>query len=373
MPRGHIRRPLLLSWLLLVILATTGFGPPVITDGGYPPMRLGQDEVNALIRLSEPPAVTANAALVLDLDAGRTLFALHPDDPVSPASTAKIMTALVVLQHADLDAVATVSAHAAATGGSRMGLVAGETLTVRDLLVGLLLPSGNDAAVALAEHVAGSETAFVALMNQTAAALGLTATQFANPHGLDAPDQMTSAADLAQVAKAALAYPYFAQVVAQPSAQVAGRVLTNTNQLLGSYRGADGIKTGTTEAAGECLVASVSRRGHRVLAVVLGSADRYADVTAMLDYAAAGWRWDSAGLPDDALAWEIGPGGRLYRLRAAQTFDVYLPAWQWHLAEPVRRLDASAPLTGTLPVGELQWVLGHEIVATVPLTTWLGP
>lgn len=373
MPRGSIRRPVLLSWLLLVILATTGFGPPVITDGGYPPLRLGPDEMSALLRLSEPPAVTADAALVLELDAGRTLFALHPDDPVSPASTAKIMTALVVLQHADLDVAVTVSVNAAGIGGSRMGLVAGETLSVRDLLVGLLLPSGNDAAVALAEHVAGSETAFVALMNQTASALGLSATQFANPHGLDAPGQTTSAADLAQVAKAALAYPYFAQVVAEPSARVAGRVLTNTNQLLGSYRGADGIKTGTTEAAGECLVASVSRRGHRVLAVVLGSADRYADVAALLDYVAAGWRWGSAGLPDDALAWEIGPGGRLYRLRAAQAFDVYLPAWQWQLTEPVRRLDASAPLTGTLPVGELQWMLGNEIVATVPLTTWLGP
>lgn len=373
MPSGYHRRLLLLPWLLLSMLATAGFGPPVITDGGYPPLRMGQDDVAALVRLAEPPPVTAAAALLFDLDSERTLYALRPNDPLLPASTAKLMTALVVLQQANLDDVAVVSAYAAGTSGSRMGLVAGETLPVRDLLIGLLLPSGNDAAVALAEHVAGSEAAFVALMNQTAAALGLSETQFANAHGLDAPGQTTSASDLVLVTKAALAYPYFAQVVALSDAQVAGRALTNTNELLNAYRGADGVKTGTTEAAGECLVASVTRRGHRILAVVLGSADRYADVTVLLDYAAVGWRWGSAGLPDDALAWTRGPEDRLYRLRAVHEFDIYLPAWQWRIIEPVRRVDASAPLTGTLPVGELHWMLGAEIVATVPLQTWPGP
>jgi hypothetical protein len=167
-----------------------------------------------------------------------------------------------------------------------MGLAASEVLTVRDLLYGLLLPSGNDAAVALAEHVAGSEDAFVKLMNEAAAVLGLAETHFANSHGLDDSEQRSSAADLLKLAEADLAFPLFAEIVAQPSAYAAGRSLVNTNQLLGIYRGADGVKTGTTTAAGECLVASATRGGHRLLAVVLGSTDRYGDAEKLFDYSA---------------------------------------------------------------------------------------
>ena len=184
-----------------------------------------------------------------------------------------------------------------------MGLVSGETLTVRDLLYGLLLPSGNDAAVALAEHVAGSQDAFVRLMNETGAALGLKNTTFTNPHGLDDPAQVSTAVDLAALAKAAFAYPLLARIVATPTAQIAGRKLTNTNELLGAYQGVDGVKTGTSDAGGECLVASVTRNGHRLLVIVLGSADRYADARTLLDYSTAGWRWQSVGLADNALAW----------------------------------------------------------------------
>lgn len=369
----HRCRRLSLACWLVFCLASTGFGPPILTDGGYPPLRLGPDEVTGLTGLSRPPALTAATALLVDLDSGQTLYALRPDDPVPPASTAKIMTALVVMQRANMDDVVTVSSTAAATPGSRMGLVAGETLTVRELLYGLLVPSGNDAAVALAEHVAGSEAEFVALMNQAAALMGLTATRFTNMHGLDRPGQTTSARDLATMTRAALGYPLFTRAVSLPVAQVAGRTLNNTNQLLGSYPGSDGIKTGTTDEAGECLVASVTRQGHRLLAVVLGSRDRYADARAMLDYAATGWRWGSTALPDDALAWEVGPDGQAYRLRAAEPSDLFLPSWQWRLLEPVRRLDTTAIFTGTLPVGELWWTLGGQVVASTPLTVWQGP
>jgi D-alanyl-D-alanine carboxypeptidase len=369
----HRRHCLGLACWLVVSLACTGFGPPVLTDGGYPPLRLGPDEVAGLTQLSHPPELTAATALLVDLDSGQTLYALRSDDPVPPASTAKIMTALVVLQQADVDDEVTVSPGAAATTGSRMGLVAGETLTVRDLLYGLLVPSGNDAAVALAEHVAGSEADFVATMNQTASSMGLTATRFTDVHGLDQPGQTTSAADLEAMTRAALGYPLFVRAVSLPVVQVAGRTLENTNELLGSYPGADGIKTGTTDAAGECLVASVTRQGHRLLAVVLGSQDRYADARAMLDYVAAGWRWGSTALPDDALAWEVGPDGKAYRLRTAAPSDVFLPSWQWRLTQPVRGLDAAAAFTSTLPVGELRWMLGGQIVASTPLTVWQGP
>lgn len=358
---------------LAALLACTGFGPPVLTDGGYPPLRLGPGEIAALVRLGQSPALAAASAVAIDLDSGQILYALEPATPRPPASTVKVMTALVVLQHVDVKEVVVVSAAAAATGGSRMGLTAGESLTVLDLLYGLLLSSGNDVAVALAEHVAGDEASFVAMMNDAAGALGLAGTHFTNPHGLDDAQQAASAADLAAITGAALGYPVFGQIVGTVQATVAGRTLTNTNELLSSYPGADGIKTGTTDAAGECLIASASRDGHRLLAVVMGSQDRYADARALLDYATESWQWRSAGLPDDALAWEVGPEDRLYRLRSTDTFDIFLPAWQWPLVQPVRWIDASAPLTGTLPVGSLTWLLGSDVVATVPLAVVHGP
>ncbi len=365
---------LLITVLLFAALATTGFGPPVLTDGGYPPVRLYPDQIAAIQALNEAPAVTAAAALVFDVDSGQTLYALHADQPHPPASTAKIITALVVLQRAALTDTVTVSPAAAATDGSRMGLRAGETLTVHDLLYGLLLPSGNDAAVALAEHVGGSVEAFVDLMNQAAAGLGLTQTHFVNPDGLDAPGQTTSAADLARAAVAALQYPVFAQIVATKDAQVPGHVLTNTNELLGALPGADGIKTGTTDEAGQCLVASLTRQGHRLLVVLLQSQDRYADARALFKFAAEHWEWRPAALPDDGLAWETGPDGLPYRLRADPGHDIFLPTWQWPLVQPVRVIDHSVPLTGTAPVGTLLLTLpGSGTLASVPLRVWQSP
>jgi D-alanyl-D-alanine carboxypeptidase (penicillin-binding protein 5/6) len=366
-------RLLLACWILIVGLASAGFGPPVMTDGRYPPLRLGPDEIARLTAMQQPPELTAKSALLVDQDSGQTLLALHPDDPLPPASTAKLMTALLVLQQSNLDDVVTVSEAAAATPGSRMGLTAGQTLTVRDLLYGLLLPSGNDAAVALAEHVGGSEADFVDQMNRQAASMGLNATYFTGPHGMDADGQTSSAADLLTIARAALEYPAFVQMVATQSVEAGGLALSNTNELLGAYPGADGIKTGTTDAGGECLVASATRQGHRLLAVVLGSQDRYADARAMLDFAASGWHWSATSLPDNGLAWEAGTGGQAYRLQTLKADDIFLPAWQGSLVQPVRRLDASVPLTSTLPVGELQWVLAGETVASAPLTVLHGP
>jgi len=354
-------------------LVSLGFGPPVLTDGGYPPLRLDPDAVEALLRIGQPPAITASAAAVVDIDANQTLYALRPHAPLPPASTVKVMTALLTLQRGSLIDSVTISAAAANAPGSRMGLVAGEELTVEELLYGLLLPSGNDAAVALAEYVGGSEPGFVLLMNETAAALGLADTYFTNAHGLDDGAETVSAADLIVLARTALDNPVFARIVATQHADVAGRSLTNTNQLLGLYAGVDGVKTGTTVAAGECLIGSLTRTGHRLLTVVLGSQDRYADAVALLNYAASGWRWQAVTLPDNALAWEIGSDGRPYRLRAVAVPDLFLPAWQWPAVQPVRILDATMPLTSTFPVGSLRLMLDDQVLATTSLTAWQGP
>lgn len=370
---GIVRQVLAIVFLLLGVLCTAGFGPPRITDGAFPPLRLDPDQVTALSRVARPPTPGARSALVVDLDSGQVLYALRPHDRLPPASTVKIMTALVVLERSAPEDVVTVSANAAGMEGSRMGLQAGESLSVLDLLYGLLLPSGNDAAVALAEHVAGSEAAFVQLMNEKAAALGMADTRFANAHGLDDPTATISAADLITVTREALAYPVFARIVASPRAEVAGRTLVNTNELLTSYPGADGVKTGTTDAAGECLVGSVAQGGHRTLVALLGSQDRYREAAALLDYAAAHWEWRRVDLPDDALAWEVGPDGRRYRLRAIQPADLLLMSWQWPLTHLGRTLDWTVPPTATLPVGTLTLSIGAQPLAHLPLAVWQGP
>jgi serine-type D-Ala-D-Ala carboxypeptidase (penicillin-binding protein 5/6) len=355
------------------VIGNLGFGPPVITGGDYPMLRLDPDTVEAVWQSSHPPGVTAGAAVVVDLSSGQMLYGLRPEDRLPPASTVKIMTAFVTLKRANLDDVVQVSAEAASTEGSRMGLAAGEKLTVRDLLYGLLLPSGNDAAVALAEHISGTEKEFVALMNETAAGLDMRETHFTSPHGLDDPGETVSAADLVTLTTAAFAYPVFSDIVATPAADVAGHKLVNTNQLLSTYLGADGVKTGTTDAAGECLVASASRNGHRMLVVLLGSQNRYEEATLLLDWATKWWQWRRVDLPDNALAWEIDSAGKRHRLRASESQDVLLLSWQWPLTGPNRMLDSAVPLTSTSPVGTLTLALGSSHLAQLPLFVWPNP
>lgn len=350
-----------------------GVSPPVMTDGRYPPLRLFPEHVAAIEAEQDRPVVGASSALLVDLDSSTVLFDKNAGQALPPASTVKIMTALVVLRQAQLDDEVRVSEAAAATPGSRMGLAAGETLTVRDLLYGLLLPSGNDAAVALAEHVGGSEAGFVALMNEAAQELGMEEAHFVNVHGLDAEGQKMSAADLLDLTRAALEYPIFAEIVGTSAAEVAGHSLANTNELLGVYPDADGVKTGTTDLAGECLVATVNHDGRRTVAIVLGSPDRYSDVRAMLDYARASWRWGDLSLTGAGMDWESGADGQTHRLKVLRRDSVFLPAWQWTLAQPVRALQAGSALTGTAPVGVLRLDFGADTLATAPMGVWHAP
>lgn len=364
------QRRVLVILLACLTWATVGFGPPILTSGGTPPAwRLDPAQVQALAAATRLPTITARAALLADASTGRVLLAYHADDPLPPASTTKIMTALVVLERADLDALVTVPAEAL-IGEASMGLTPGERLTVRDLLYGLLLVSGNDAAMTLANYVAGSSDAFVALMNQRAAELGLTASHFANPHGLDAPGHVMSATDLLTATRAALAYDLFATIVATPQARVAGHFLVNRNELLTTYAGADGVKTGTTDAAGECLVASASRAGLRAIAIVLGSRDRYADSRALLDHYFQHYTLFDPALSRSALSRRRWPDGRVRELVVEAASTVVLPRWQQPLARPVLRLEGEgAPGT---PAGKLTFYVGPRAVAEAPLR-WQEP
>jgi D-alanyl-D-alanine carboxypeptidase (penicillin-binding protein 5/6) len=287
-PRGHAHqlvsgfkfhvslptRLLIFCVSTLLALLTMGAGGPVLQGSQPGDLPMYPEQIAAYQAAQQLPATSAPAALLADSDTNQVLATLDPDQPRPMASTTKIMTALLALERANL-ADQVVISPTALVSGSTMGLTAGEVLTVEDLLWGLLLNSGNDASVALAEHVAGSDTLFVQLMNQRAAELGMANTRFANPHGLDAPDHYSSPSDLWLLTQKALEHPTFREMVGTPAHFTAGRQLVNQNELLSIDPNADGVKTGTTEAAGQCLVGSISRDGHRTIAIVFVSQDRY--------------------------------------------------------------------------------------------------
>jgi D-alanyl-D-alanine carboxypeptidase (penicillin-binding protein 5/6) len=251
----------------------------------------------AAARAAPAPAVPENpfagagaAYLVVADDA--PLWAQAPDAPLPPASLTKLMTLLLVAETTSPDAIVVISAAAARAGGARMGLSAGTRIAVRELVAGALLRSGNDACLALAERVDGSEARFVARMNARAAALGLAATHFANACGFDAPGHVSSARDVATLAQRVLAQPLLAELAARDryTARAAdGRTwrLASTNLLMGLVPGLKGVKTGYTTKAGRCLVGYAERGAHRVLVVLLGAHDRWWDAVAMIEQAFA--------------------------------------------------------------------------------------
>jgi D-alanyl-D-alanine carboxypeptidase len=265
------------------------------------------------------PAIYAKSAYVLDVNSGSALFQKFPDARRFPASTVKMMTGLLVAESGRLDEVATVSRLAASIGETTMGLRAGEQVPVLELLYGLMLNSGNDAAMVLAEHFAGSSAAFAEGMNARAAALGLANTQFANPHGLDhggfaSSSHYSSARDLAVLGAAAMANPVLAQVAGTTRREVAElngppgqppHRLRNTVGALWWYPGAIGVKTGWTGRAGQVRVVAAERAGTRLVAVVMDSPDDVREVRDLLDYGfAAGGRAEAqATVPLNADAW----------------------------------------------------------------------
>lgn len=230
------------------------------------------------------PEVTCLSCLVVD-DRGRTLYGRAAAIRRPIASTTKMVTALVVSENAGFGEEVTVSATAAATGGGGLDLAAGERYSVEDLLYALLLSSSNDAAVALAEHTAGSEAAFAAEMNSVAASLGAAHSNFVTAHGLDTAGHFSTARDLARIGGAMLDDPELAEIVATPRSVIDGGMsLENRNLLLEGYEGAIGIKTGYTRAAGNVLVGAARRRHRTVISVAMGSYDALADSRRLLDY-----------------------------------------------------------------------------------------
>lgn len=250
------------------------------------------DFIETSLNMSSEPIINSRAAIVYDRSSGAILFGKNENDVRKMASTTKIMSAIIVIENSNLDDIVTVSSKSAGTGGSRLGLHTNDKITVRDLLYGLLLCSGNDAAVALAEHVGGDILGFSELMNKKCTELNLSSSHFVTPHGLDNNDHYTTAYELALIADYALKNETFCNIVGTKSYTVtinnSSKTLSNTNELLGSLNGVYGVKTGFTNGANRCLVTSVKRGNLDLISVVLGAdtkKDRTKDSISIIEYA----------------------------------------------------------------------------------------
>jgi D-alanyl-D-alanine carboxypeptidase (penicillin-binding protein 5/6) len=233
--------------------------------------------------------IVSRAALVVDAEDGRTLFAKNPDQRMHPASTTKVMTAILAIESGRLDELVTIRSSDARVEPSVLGLFPGERITLRDLVYGLLLRSGNDAARAIARHLGGTQEQFAALMNARARDLGCSATHFTNPHGLTHAHHYTTARDLGRIMRHAMHNPEFRKITGtrhyRSRSSHAVRDFYNKNKLLRRYAGATGGKPGYTRAAQQTLVASAARSGHELVVVCLASRGRalWSDASSLLD------------------------------------------------------------------------------------------
>jgi len=254
--------------------------------------------INVASKSIAEPIINSRIGIIYDRKSGKVIWGKNENKRSAMASTTKIMTCIVVIENADLNAEVKVSAKAAGTGGSRLGLKKDDKITIKDLLYGLMLRSGNDAAVALAEYVGKDKEGFANLMNKKAKELGLKDTHFVTPHGLDDPEHYTTAYELAKIADYALKNEMFAKIVGtkEHTININGyaKQLCNTNELLGYLQGVSGVKTGFTNNAGRCLVTSVNRNDFEIITVVLGADTkkiRTADSINLIEYAYENYKY----------------------------------------------------------------------------------
>ena len=319
---------------------------------------------------SEPFRVAAKGAVLIDADSGRVLFAQNADQRLPMASTTKVMTTLLALEHSDLDETVTAGKNAAGVTGTSLYLSQGESLSMEHMLYGLMLRSGNDAAVAVAEHIAGSVPAFADMMNAKAEALGANA-HFVNPHGLDADGHGISALGLALVMRAAMRNETFRTITGTQRKIIPwvgneySRVLENKNRLLKTYEGATGGKTGYTGKAGRCLVFSAERDGLALIGAVLNCPTWFDTATTLLDYGFENFRSESAledGQPVDAVVVRGGVS-EVVNVVADAPLQTAVP-----VGEPVRVVRSlpealEAPVSAGQAVGTARLVAGGRVLA----------
>lgn len=276
----------ILIFLLILLNFSTVCADDVDNEGEFEnTVEVTASSVTAL------PKTNSRRYIVYDRISKSMIIGKNEDVKSAMASTTKIMTSIVILEKADLDEMVTVSAKAGGTGGSRLGLKKGDKASVKNLLYGLMLRSGNDAAVALAEHVGGSVKEFAEIMNEKASELGLTNTHFVTPHGLDDANHYTTALELAKLTDYAMNNETFAKIVGTKSITIyinnQPRQINNTNELLGTLNGVVGVKTGFTNNAGRCLVTETKRNNMDIITIVLGAdtkKDRTKDSVNLIEY-----------------------------------------------------------------------------------------
>ncbi len=312
---------------------------------------------------------SATAAILMDVDSGRVLYERNAGARMLIASTTKLLTALVAIRDGNLADTVKVSREAAYTEGSSMYLKEGEELTLETLLYGLLLCSGNDAAVAVAEHVGGSVEGFVERMNDTALALGMEHSSFANPNGLDHEDHYSTARDMALLARAAVENETLLRIASTRTVSIGGRTMTNHNKLLGYLDGCVGLKTGYTRAAGRTLVSCAERNGQRLVAVTLQDGNDWADHQSLYEYGYAAYPARRAAQLGHALSQAAVKGGMrdTVSLIAADSFA--WPLAQGEALETDIRLDRelAAPLRAGAQVGQAVFTLNGREVGRVAL------
>ena len=326
------------------------------------------------VMASEPLSVAAKGAVLIDADSGRVLFGQNENEMLPMASTTKVMTALLALENADLEEKVTAGKNAAGVTGTSLYLSEGETLTMEQILYGLMLRSGNDAAVAVAEHIAGSVPAFADMMNRRARSLDADA-HFVNPHGLDADGHKISALGLARVMREAMKNPEFRAITATQRKVIPwegneySRVLDNKNKLLKTYEGATGGKTGYTGKAGRCLVFSAERDGLSLIGAVLNCPTWFDTATVMLDYGFENFRAEAAlAAGQSVTGLKVRDGlADAVPVVAAEPLRAVVPVGS--LAETVLNLprSISAPVRRGDVVGTAQIKSGGQVVAQCDL------
>jgi len=353
----HFRRIGIVPLILTLLLSDFRFANAADFEG---------DSVPGGYKLPKPPSNQAKAAALADVTSGRILFSQRGDEPMKIASLTKIMTAIVAIENGELDNTIEVSKKAAGKEGSSLYLKAGEKITLRDALYGLMLRSGNDAAVAIAEHVGGSVEGFAFLMNRKAEEIGLTRSHFMNPHGLDEQGHYSSANDLAKLTVYALHNPEFKKIVstrvktARNPNESWDYKWVNKNKMLTMYDGADGVKTGYTKQALRTLVSSATRNGQQLVAVTLNDRDDWADHRKLLDYGFAHFPLTSVAKDGDPI--------NGYPFETSGSFDYpFAKGERERLEIRIARLKEGTVHYNLGYRGQLSFVLNNRVIGVLPL------
>ena len=325
------------------------------------------------------PNVTATSAIVIEASTGHVIYSRNPDLAMYPASTTKMMTLIMALEHGGLDEIVTVSENASGTEGSTLWLDPNEKIPLNDLLYGMIMASANDASVAIAEHLDGSVAKFAEHMTNRAREIGATNTNFTNPHGLPDANHYTTARDLAILASYGLKLPGFEQIVTQQEVSFywihddESKLIRTENKLLWMYNGCNGIKTGYTESAGRCVVCAARRNGIQLISVVLDGQYMWNDSIILLDYGFENISTETIVEPDKVIKTLPIISGRKKSMRVKTAGEIIVPVFKNDDAYTIN-YDMpevlTAPITNGESIGKVRVMIdGKEIASTDIVTT----